>query len=159
MAEEMESRMETRPTVGIAGLGRMGQPIAANILKAGFPTIVWNRTREKATDLLERGAVWTENPAAVATAADIVLTSLADPAAVESVYFAPDGLLDRASSGTILVDLSTGSPASALGTASAPSTSHPSSGSSATSTASSPARSDPIPNVVRFRCTCVSSSS
>jgi 3-hydroxyisobutyrate dehydrogenase-like beta-hydroxyacid dehydrogenase len=103
--------METRPTIGIAGLGRMGHPIAANILEAGFPTIIWNRTREKATDLLERGAVWAENPAAIGGAADIVLTSLADPAAVESVYFGPNGLLDRARSGTVLVDLSTGSPA------------------------------------------------
>src|SRR3712207_8368040 len=45
----------TRPTVGIAGLGRMGHPIAVNILEAGFPTVVWNRTRDKAKDLLERG--------------------------------------------------------------------------------------------------------
>jgi 3-hydroxyisobutyrate dehydrogenase-like beta-hydroxyacid dehydrogenase len=111
VAAEMESRMETRPTIGIAGLGRMGHPIAANILEAGFPTVVWNRTGDKAADLLDRGATWAENPAAVATAAEIILTSLADPAAVESVYFAPDGLLDRARSGTILVDLSTGSPA------------------------------------------------
>jgi len=103
--------METRPTVGIAGLGRMGHPIAANILEAGFPTIVWNRTRDKAADLLERGAIWAENPGAITRTADIVLTSLADPAAVDSVYFGPDGLLDRARSGTILVDLSTGSPA------------------------------------------------
>ena len=103
--------METRPTVGIAGLGRMGHPIAANILEAGFPTIVWNRSRDKAADLLERGAIWAENPGALTRTADIVLTSLADPAAVDSVYFGPDGLLDRARSGTILVDLSTGSPA------------------------------------------------
>jgi 3-hydroxyisobutyrate dehydrogenase-like beta-hydroxyacid dehydrogenase len=102
--------METRPTIGIAGLGRMGHPIAANILEAGFPTVVWNRTRDKAADLLERGAVWAENPDAIAGAADIVLTSLADPAAVESVYFGRDGLLERTRSDTILVDLSTGSP-------------------------------------------------
>jgi 3-hydroxyisobutyrate dehydrogenase len=107
---QRESRMETRPTIGIAGLGRMGHPIAANVLEAGFRTVIWNRTRDKAADLLERGAVWAENPDAIAGTADIVLTSLADPAAVESVYFGPDGLLDRARSDTILVDLSTGSP-------------------------------------------------
>lgn len=103
--------METRPTVGIAGLGRMGHPIAANILEAGFPTIVWNRTRDKAADLLARGAIWAENPAAMTQTADIVLSSLADPLAVDSVYFGPDGLLDHVRSGTVLVDLSTGSPA------------------------------------------------
>jgi 3-hydroxyisobutyrate dehydrogenase-like beta-hydroxyacid dehydrogenase len=103
--------METRPTVGIAGLGRMGHPIAANLVEVGFPAVVWNRTRDKAADLLEGGALWAESPSAVAGAADIVLTSLADPAAVESVYFGPDGLLVGTRSGTVLVDLSTGSPA------------------------------------------------
>ena len=102
--------METPPTVGIAGLGRMGHPIAANILEAGFPAVIWNRTGDKAADLLERGATWAESPGAMAQAADIVLTSLADPAAVETVYFRADGLLDGTRSGTILVDLSTGSP-------------------------------------------------
>jgi 3-hydroxyisobutyrate dehydrogenase-like beta-hydroxyacid dehydrogenase len=88
----------------------MGHPIAANILEAAFPTVVWNRTQDKAVDLLERGAIWVESPGALVQAADIVLSSLADPAAVEAVYFGADGLLDRAHSGTILVDLSTGSP-------------------------------------------------
>jgi 3-hydroxyisobutyrate dehydrogenase-like beta-hydroxyacid dehydrogenase len=105
--------METPPTVGIAGLGRMGHPIAANILEAGFPAVIWNRSVDKATDLLERGATWAENPGAMTRTADIVLSSLADPTAVDAVYFGPDGLLDRARSGTILVDLSTGSPAMA----------------------------------------------
>jgi 3-hydroxyisobutyrate dehydrogenase-like beta-hydroxyacid dehydrogenase len=105
--------MELRPTVGVAGLGRMGQPVAMNILDAGFPTAVWNRTAEKATGLLERGATWTETPGALAQVADIVLSSLADPDAVESVYFGSDGLLDRARAGTIFIDLSTGSPATA----------------------------------------------
>ena len=102
--------MEIRLTVGIAGLGRMGHPIAGNILDAGFPTAVWNRTRDKATSLLERGATWAETPATLAQATDVVLTSLADPAAVESVYFGPDGLLDRARPESIFIDLSTGSP-------------------------------------------------
>lgn len=107
---QKETGLETHPTVGIAGLGRMGHPIAANVLRSGFPTVVWNRTRDKAADLLERGATWAESPGAMTRTADIVLSSLADPTAVESVYFGPDGLLDRARSGTILVDLSTGSP-------------------------------------------------
>jgi 3-hydroxyisobutyrate dehydrogenase-like beta-hydroxyacid dehydrogenase len=103
--------MESRPTIGIAGLGRMGRPIAANVLAAGFPIVVWNRTREKADDLVARGAAWADTPRALAQSAGIVLTSLADPAAVEAVYLGPDGLLDRAQPGTILVDLSTSAPA------------------------------------------------
>lgn len=103
--------MEHRPTVGIAGLGRMGQPIATNVLNAGFPTVVWNRTPDKAAALRDQGAAWADSPGALAQTADIVLTSLADPAAVETVYFAPDGLIAHARPGTVLVDLSTGSPA------------------------------------------------
>jgi 3-hydroxyisobutyrate dehydrogenase-like beta-hydroxyacid dehydrogenase len=103
--------MTERPTVGIAGLGRMGQPIAGNILAAGFPTVVWNRTAERAADLLSGGATWMTSPREMAQAADVVLTSLADPTAVEAVYFGEDGLLAGAGRGTILVDLSTVSPA------------------------------------------------
>ena len=102
---------ESRPTVGVAGLGRMGHPIAGNILAAGFPTVVWNRTSEKAGDLRERGASWVESPRALTEQAEIVLTSLADPAAVESVYFGANGLLEEIPQGTVLVDCSTVAPA------------------------------------------------
>lgn len=103
--------MSVRPIIGVAGLGRMGQPIAANILAAGYATVVWNRTPGRAGPLLERGATWADSPAALALSADIILTSLADPAAVETVYLAPDGLLAGTRPGTIFADLSTGPPA------------------------------------------------
>jgi 3-hydroxyisobutyrate dehydrogenase-like beta-hydroxyacid dehydrogenase len=102
--------MEKRPVIGFAGLGRMGHPIAGNILSAGFPLHVWNRTRDRADDLISRGAIWAESPADLTRFADIILTSLADPVAVEVVYLGADGLLDRVRPGTILADLSTGSP-------------------------------------------------
>lgn len=103
--------MHHRPVVGIAGLGRMGHPIAENLLAAGFPTVVWNRSEEKAADLIASGAQWAASPRDLVNSAEIVLTSLADPAAVETVYFGDAGLLDRIPTGVILVDLSTGSPA------------------------------------------------
>jgi 3-hydroxyisobutyrate dehydrogenase-like beta-hydroxyacid dehydrogenase len=102
--------MTERPTVGVAGLGRMGHPIAANILAAGYPLHVWNRTPEKANDLVADGATLARSPQSLAAAADVVLTSLADPAAVAAVYLDPDGLLAGARPGTILADLSTVSP-------------------------------------------------
>lgn len=102
--------MEQRPTVGIAGLGRMGHPIAANVLAAGFPTVVWNRTSNKASDLLARDAAWAASPRELAHSATFVLTSLADPVAVESVYFGTDGLLDQIPPGRVLIDLSTVAP-------------------------------------------------
>ena len=103
--------MSTRPTIGIAGLGRMGQPIAANVVKAGFSTVIWNRTPEKAETLAAAGASIAATPRALAQASDVVLTSLADPAAVEAVYLGEDGLLAGARPDTILADLSTVSPA------------------------------------------------
>ncbi len=103
--------MADRPVIGIAGLGRMGHPIAVNVQNAGFPIVVWNRTREKADDLIAGGASWAETPGDLAQVARIVLTSLADPAAVETVYFGPNGLLDHVPSDVVLIDLSTGSPA------------------------------------------------
>jgi len=102
--------MSERPTVGIAGLGRMGLPIARNVLTAGFPTRVWNRTTEKANDLLDLGAQLAATPREVAASSEIVLSSLADPAAVEAVYFGPDGLLAGVGARTILADMSTVSP-------------------------------------------------
>jgi 3-hydroxyisobutyrate dehydrogenase-like beta-hydroxyacid dehydrogenase len=102
--------MGERPAIGFAGLGRMGHPIAGNILSSGFPLHVWNRTGDRAEDLIERGATWAENPAALASSAEIIVTSLADPTVVKSVYLGADGLLDRVRPGTILIDLSTGSP-------------------------------------------------
>lgn len=103
--------MSDRMTIGVAGLGRMGQPIAANILAAGFPTVAWNRSPQRADELLARGAVWANTPGELAQRADAVLTSLADPAAVEAVYFGPDGLLSHVRPGRILIDCSTSSPA------------------------------------------------
>lgn len=102
--------MSEKPAIGVAGLGRMGHPIATNILAAGFPLTVWNRSPEKAADLIAAGATWAETPAALAQSSEIVLTSLADPAAVEAIYLGADGLLARARPGAIFLDLSTSEP-------------------------------------------------
>lgn len=102
--------MSSLPVIGIGGLGRMGQPIALNVAKAGFPTIVWNRSPERAKALAEQGASIAPSPMALAAQCDIVLTSLADPAAVEAVYLGAESLLAGLRPGTILADLSTVSP-------------------------------------------------
>ncbi|MBA3414816.1 MAG: NAD(P)-dependent oxidoreductase [Chloroflexia bacterium] len=105
--------MEESSTVGVAGLGRMGSAMAGRLLAAGFPLTVWNRSPEKAADLVAGGAILTETPGDLAARCDIVLSSLADPAAVEAVYLGPDGLLAGARPGTglVLVDCSTVAPA------------------------------------------------
>jgi 3-hydroxyisobutyrate dehydrogenase len=74
-----------QPTVAVLGTGIMGAPMAGNIARAGFPTRVWNRTRDKAEPLAEAGAGVADSPAEAVDGADIVVTMLADGGAVESV--------------------------------------------------------------------------
>lgn len=96
--------------VGFIGLGRMGRPMAENLLKAGFELTVHNRSRAVVDELARAGARPATSPRQVAEAADIVLTALPTPATVDEVYLGPDGLIPSARAGQILVDHSTVSP-------------------------------------------------
>ena len=99
--------MET--AVGFIGLGLMGQPMAKNLLKGGFPVTVWNRTPSKADGLVRDGANLAASPREVAEQADVLLTIVSDPTAVEDVLF-KQGALAALRKGGILVDSSTVSP-------------------------------------------------
>ena len=94
--------------MGLIGLGHMGTAIAERILEAGFPLLVYNRTRVKAEAVAGRGASVAGSAAELAARVDVVLTSLSDDEALESV--ARD-LLPAARPDTVLVDMSTVSPA------------------------------------------------
>jgi 3-hydroxyisobutyrate dehydrogenase-like beta-hydroxyacid dehydrogenase len=94
--------------VGLIGLGNMGRAIAERLLEGGFPLVVNNRTPEKAEVLEARGAVVASTPAELARQVRVVLTSLADDEAFESVA---GRVIAAAGPGTVLVDLSTVSPA------------------------------------------------
>jgi 3-hydroxyisobutyrate dehydrogenase-like beta-hydroxyacid dehydrogenase len=101
-----------RPVVGLAGTGRMGAAMAHALARAGLPLVLHNRTPAPAEALAaELGARVAASPAALAAAADVVLTTLADDAAVVAVYRGPAGLLEGAHEGSVLVDLSTVMPA------------------------------------------------
>jgi len=76
-----------KPTVGFIGLGLMGRPMALNLLKAGFPVLAWNRTRSKAAELAAAGAKPAASPREAAAAADVLITILSDPPALESVLW------------------------------------------------------------------------
>ncbi len=101
--------MSEKPVVGFIGLGNMGRPIAHNVRKAGFPLIVWNRTAGKAKGLLDQGATWAENPREVAEAADVLLTVLADGAAVREVLLGGEGVA-AAEGRPLVVEMSTIAP-------------------------------------------------
>ena len=96
--------------VGFIGLGIMGSRMAANLQKAGHTLTVHNRTKDKASDLLADGASWADSPAEVADKADILITMLAHPEAVEATALGEGGFLDALSEGTLWLDSSTLNP-------------------------------------------------
>jgi len=99
--------------VGFAGLGTMGSAMAANLARAGFALTVWNRTPGRAEPLLALGAVEADSPRDLARDSEVVVTCLTDSPQVGEVVFGPDGLAEGFGAGSLLVDCSTISPASA----------------------------------------------
>jgi 3-hydroxyisobutyrate dehydrogenase-like beta-hydroxyacid dehydrogenase len=99
-------------TIAFCGLGRMGAPMAARLLDAGHQLRVWNRSPGKAGALIEAGATEAGSPAEAAAGAEVVITMLADPAAVEEVVSAA-GL----GAGTTLIEMSTIGPDAVRGLA------------------------------------------
>ena len=108
------------PRIGFVGTGIMGRSMAGHLLAAGHTLHVFNRTREKAEPLLVAGARWHDDPGSVAAVSDVVITMLGLPTDVEEVYFGRGdagtqshgaGLLDRGRPGTLLIDMTTSSPA------------------------------------------------
>ncbi len=99
--------------VGYIGLGLMGKPIARNILRAGYPLVVHNRSQGSVNELVKDGAVSAKNPALVARQVDIIFTNLPDSPDVEKVALGKSGIIEGAHEGLIFVDNSTIKPATA----------------------------------------------
>jgi 3-hydroxyisobutyrate dehydrogenase-like beta-hydroxyacid dehydrogenase len=100
-----------KPPVGFIGMGGMGSRMASRLLAAGYPLTIYNRARERTRALEQRGARVAALPGTLAARSDIVISSLADDAAVESVLLGPAGALASARPGTIFIEMSTVSPA------------------------------------------------
>ncbi len=99
--------------VGYIGLGLMGKSIARNILKAGFPLTVHNRSLPAVDELVSAGARSASSPAEVAAQVDVVFTNLPDQPDVEKVVLGENGISSGAHPGLIWVDNSTIKPAAA----------------------------------------------
>jgi 3-hydroxyisobutyrate dehydrogenase-like beta-hydroxyacid dehydrogenase len=97
--------------VGFVGLGIMGQPMAKNVVKKGYPMSVYNRTAEKAMALKEEGALVALTPKEAAKGADAVILMLTGPEAVDAVMEGPEGLLEGLEPGKTLINMSTVPPA------------------------------------------------
>lgn len=97
-------------TVGFIGTGVMGKSMAGHLMKAGYPVVVYNRTKARAEELLASGAGWKDTPAEVAQAADIIITIVGYPSDVEAVYLGENGILANAKPGSYAIDMTTSSP-------------------------------------------------
>ncbi len=97
-------------TIGFIGLGIMGRPMARNLLKAGYPLVVHNRSRKAVEDLAAAGATAATSPCDVAGRCEILITMLPNSPDVELVALGRDGIIEGARSGLLFADMSTISP-------------------------------------------------
>lgn len=97
--------------VGMIGFGAMGMPMARNVMKSGFPLTVWARREEQSRSIQDQGATWAGSPAELARACEIVITMVTNSPDVEALVCGPDGLLQGAERGLVIVDMSTIAPA------------------------------------------------
>ena len=96
--------------IGFIGVGVMGRGMVANLLKRGHEVTVYTRTKAKAQVVLDAGARWADSPAQAASQAQAVITIVGYPKDVEQVYFGPQGVLEGAKPGAVLIDMTTTSP-------------------------------------------------
>jgi 3-hydroxyisobutyrate dehydrogenase len=118
----VESLSSTKAKIGLIGLGLMGRPMGLNLLKAGHPVTVWNRTASRADELVAAGAALAKSPREAAAGADVLITMVSDPPALEEVLWGSkansgdtgvsqgDAALPALKSGSIYIDSSTVSP-------------------------------------------------
>ena len=103
----------TQPAVGFIGLGIMGKPMARNLLRAGFPVTVLNRSRGPIDELVAEGATAGTSPSDVAAKSDVVITMLPDSPDVEAVVLGENGVANGIKRGALYIDMSTIAPATA----------------------------------------------
>ena len=96
--------------IGFIGTGVMGASIVKHLLKAGKEVTIYTRTKSKASELLELGAIWAETPAAASIDKEVIFTMVGYPQDVLEVYTGEQGILNSAKKGTIVVDMTTSEP-------------------------------------------------
>jgi len=97
--------------IGFIGLGIMGRPMARNLLRAGYPLTVWNRSQPGIEELVRDGASPGSSPEDVARQSDVIITMVTDSPDVEKVALGPKGIIEGGRPGLIHIDMSTISPA------------------------------------------------
>lgn len=96
--------------IGFIGTGVMGKSMAGHLLKDGYPLVVYNRTKERAEELIQMGAVWKDTVAEVAAQCNVIITMVGYPRDVEEVYLGSEGIVNNAKKGSYLIDMTTSTP-------------------------------------------------
>jgi 3-hydroxyisobutyrate dehydrogenase len=100
--------------IGWIGTGLMGNPMVKHLLNAGYQVNVYNRTKEKAEDLIDMGCTWFNSPAELTAASEVVVTIIGFPKDVEECYFGTQGIFTTLKPGTVLIDMTTTKPSLAV---------------------------------------------
>jgi 3-hydroxyisobutyrate dehydrogenase len=107
----MTDAVKPNAEIGFIGTGVMGKSMAGHLLKAGYRLHVYTRTKAKAEELMNAGAIWHDSPEELAPLCQVVITMVGYPADVEQLYLGERGLIASAKPGTYLIDMTTSSPA------------------------------------------------
>lgn len=100
----------TQRVIGFIGMGVMGRSMAIHLHKAGYPVLVYSRTREKAEEVLQAGAEWTASVRELAQKAQIIISMVGYPSDVEQIYLGEEGIIRHAKPNAYLIDMTTSSP-------------------------------------------------
>lgn len=100
--------------IGWIGTGIMGGPMAKHLVNTGYKLNVYNRTKEKAAELISMGSTWYDTPAEIADNSDVIVTIIGFPKDVEECYFGEQGIFRKIKPGTILIDMTTTKPSLAI---------------------------------------------
>lgn len=102
--------MAKKETIGWIGLGKMGVPMAINLVKAGYKVAVFNRTKSKAQEVVDTGATYVDSMAELAAQSDVVISMISDDTVLKTVSTGAGGALEGIKPGSIFIDMSTVSP-------------------------------------------------
>lgn len=114
---ELSPRMNISPEearIGWIGTGVMGRSMCGHLINAGYKVTLYNRTKEKAAELIDRGGTWANSPREVAESADVVISIVGYPSDVHEVILGNNGALAGSKSGAVIVDMTTSRPSLAV---------------------------------------------
>lgn len=102
--------LKDNTVIGFIGTGVMGESMAGHLLQAGYPITVYTRTKEKALDLVKKGAEWAESVKQVAQKANVIFTMVGYPSDVEEIYLGNEGIITNGKEGSFIIDMTTSTP-------------------------------------------------